>query len=535
MKIGLKDITKSKVALVTGTSSGIGEATAGRLAMAGYKVYGTSRRGAPAGQRSFAMLPLDVTSDGSVEAAVAEMLRLEGPVDLLVNNAGFAVAPAGAEDSSIEQAWSIFDTNFFGLVRMTRAVVPQMRRQANAAQICARQPRGCRGPKGPAARRTGNAPIKETPMLQRWRVPLITLIGWLPFVLAACTDATSSNDARMQPPLVRTKAVKISGPSERSFTGIIAARVQSDLGFRVSGKVLERLVDTGQTVRRGQPLVRIDSRDLGLAMRAQVEAVAAANARVRHTSQEESRYRDLVAKGAVSKSAYDKVRADAESARAELNAAQAQADVARNQTSYAVLLADADGVVVETLAEPGQVVAAGQVVVRVAHAGPREAIIELPETLRPAIGSTARARLYGSGLTESAQLRQLSDAANHQTRTFEARYVLTGALKDAPLGSTIAIQLSDGEHDRALQVPIGAILDSGKGAGVWLVEGETPRVTWRPVQIVRLSDEAASVVGNVKAGDRVVALGAHLLHEGEQVRLGGDAAPAVVTKAGAAP
>ena len=361
-------------------------------------------------------------------------------------------------------------------------------------------------------------------------VSLVTLIGLLPFVLAACTEATPSTDPRTQPPLVRTEVVKTSASSARSFTGIVAARVQSDLGFRVSGKVLERFVDTGQTVRRGQPLMRIDPRDLGLAMRAHEEAVAADNARVRQTSQEESRYRELVAKGAVSKSAYDKVKADAESARAELNAAQAQADVARNQTSYAVLLADADGVVVETLAEPGQVVAAGQVVMRVAHAGPREAIIELPETLRPAIGATGRATLYGSGLTGSAQLRQLSDAANRQTRTFEARYVLTGPLTDAPLGSTISIQLSDREPDAALQVPIGAIFDPGKGAGVWLVEGETPRVTWRAVQIVRLGDEAAWVVGKVNAGDRVVALGAHLLHEGEQVRLSGEAAPGVVVK-----
>jgi short-subunit dehydrogenase len=129
MKIRRKEITKSKVALVTGASSGIGQATAERLAMAGYKVYGTSRTGASAGQRSFAMLRLDVTSDESVEAAVAEVLRLEDRVDLLVNNAGFAVAPAGAEESSIEQAWSIFNTNFFGIVRMTRAVVPHMRHQ----------------------------------------------------------------------------------------------------------------------------------------------------------------------------------------------------------------------------------------------------------------------------------------------------------------------------------------------------------------------------------------------------------------------
>ncbi len=126
---------RGSIALVTGASSGIGEATAKRLAMAGYKVYGTSRRGVQSGRRSFAMLPLDVTSDESVEAAVKELIRLEGRIDLLVNNAGFGVAPAGAEESSIEQAKAIFETNFFGLIRMTRAVVPHMRRQGSGRII----------------------------------------------------------------------------------------------------------------------------------------------------------------------------------------------------------------------------------------------------------------------------------------------------------------------------------------------------------------------------------------------------------------
>jgi RND family efflux transporter MFP subunit len=352
--------------------------------------------------------------------------------------------------------------------------------------------------------------------------PIFALIGLLPFVLAACGDATSaSTDPRLQPPLVRIEKVGISVQSERSFTGIVAARVQSDLGFRVPGKVLERLVNAGQTVKRGQALMRIDPTDLRLAMRAHEEAVAAAKARARQTADDEARYRRLVAVRFVSAAAYDKVKAAAEAARAELNAAEAQADVARNETSYAVLFADADGVVVETLAEPGQVVNAGQVVVRVAHAGRREAVIELPETLRPAIGSTGRATLYGSGLTGPARLRQLSDAANRQTRTFEARYVLEGPLADAPLGSTVSIQISDGRSAPALQIPIGAIFDPGKGPGVWLIEGGTPRVTWRAVQVVGLSDETAAVAGDLEAGDRVVALGAHLLHEGEHVRLMG--------------
>ncbi|WP_316233628.1 oxidoreductase [Bradyrhizobium sp. SZCCHNPS2010] len=127
--------TQTKIALVTGASSGIGQATAERLAKGGYKVYGTSRRAARANKQSFEMLSLDVTSDESVEAAVAEVIRRDGRIDLLVNNAGFGVAPAGAEESSISQARSIFETNFFGLVRMTRAVVPHMRRQGKGRII----------------------------------------------------------------------------------------------------------------------------------------------------------------------------------------------------------------------------------------------------------------------------------------------------------------------------------------------------------------------------------------------------------------
>ena len=118
-----------RIALVTGASSGIGQATAELLAKAGHKVYGTSRRGGEAGGRAFEMLPLDVTSDASVAAAVERLMQLEGRIDLLVNNAGFGVAPAGAEESSMAQARAIFDTNFFGLIRMTRAVLPHMRRQ----------------------------------------------------------------------------------------------------------------------------------------------------------------------------------------------------------------------------------------------------------------------------------------------------------------------------------------------------------------------------------------------------------------------
>lgn len=323
---------------------------------------------------------------------------------------------------------------------------------------------------------------------------------------------------------MRTAIVQSAIPASRSFTGTVAARVQSDLGFRVSGKVLERLVDAGQTVKRGQPLMRIDPVDLKLAALARQDAVTAARARAQQTAQDEARYRDLRGTGAISASAYDQAKAASDAAQAQLRAAEADAEVANNATRYAELVADGDGVVMETLAEPGQVVAAGQPVVRLAHAGRREAVIQLPETLRPAIGSVAQATLFGGdGASVPATLRQLSDAADPRTRTYEARYVLQGALADAPLGATVTIQLPDARSSvqGGLQVPIGALLDTGKGPGVWVIGGEPAKVSWRPVTVEHLDDDSARVAGELKPGERVVALGAQLLRDGEQVRMAG--------------
>src|SRR5688572_13017188 len=193
--------------------------------------------------------------------------------------------------------------------------------------------------------------------------------------LAGCGQTNA--DPRTQPPLVRIAQAGTAGATDREFTGIVGARVQSDLGFRVGGKVVARLVDAGQVVRRGQPLMRIDPTDYALAAQAAAGSVAAARARAAQTSAEEARYRDLVSAGAVSASAYDKAKADALAARAQLSAAEAQANASRNDAGYTLLVADADGVIAETLVEPGQVVAAGQTVVRLARSGPREAIVSL--------------------------------------------------------------------------------------------------------------------------------------------------------------
>ena len=355
----------------------------------------------------------------------------------------------------------------------------------------------------------------------------------LPFALVACGEKVPT-DPRTETPLVRAAIVEGAAPATRSFTGTVAAQVQSDLGFRVSGKVLVRLVGAGQTVKRGQPLMRIDPVDLKLAAVAQEEAVAAARARTLHAAGDEARYRDLRGTGAISASTYDQIKAAADAAKAQLSAAEAQAEVAINATRYTELMADADGVVMETLVEPGQVVNAGQVVVRLAHAGSREAVIQLPETLRPVVGSAGQATLFGrEDVSVPTRLRQLSDAADRLTRTFEARYVLEGELANAPLGTTVTIQIPDGHLSVQddWQVPIGALFDAGKGPGVWVIDGNPALVSWRPVAVQRLDDDGARIAGELTQGDLIVALGAHLLREGEQVRVAGQAAAVATASA----
>lgn len=369
-----------------------------------------------------------------------------------------------------------------------------------------------------------------------WRRHLVLTFGVTSIALAACGDRHVS-DPHTDAPLVRVSVVHDAPGASRSFTGVVGARVQSDLGFRVQGKVVARLVDAGQTVRRGQPLMRIDPIDLGLQARSQQELVNAAQARATQSADDEARYRDLVTAGAVSASAYEQLKAAADSAKAQLIAAKAQADLANNASGYAVLVADADGVIVETLAEPGHVVSAGQVVVRLAHAGPREAIVQLPETLRPAPGSTAQATLYGSdGKGVPATLRQLSDSADRLTRTYEARYVLGGALSEAPLGATVTIDLpaDAAQSGRSLEIPGGALFDPGTGAGVWTIQGTPAHASWHKVHVASLSDDTARVTGDLHEGDRVIALGAQLIHEGEYVRVIDDGmATASVAREGA--
>jgi len=333
--------------------------------------------------------------------------------------------------------------------------------------------------------------------------------GWLAVALmmAGCSKP-AAKDPRLQPPTVEVFKVEAAGSNVRTFTGVVEARVQSDLGFRVGGKILQRSVDVGQRVHKGQVLMRLDSVDLELAFAAQQ-----ANAKA-----DEARFARLVESNAVSRQENEQARTALDSTRAQLEAAEAQARVSDNSNKYAFLLADADGVIVRTIGEPGQVVAAGQTVIQLAHDGPREALINLPEGVRPDLGTNASAGLYGQDQRYPAKLRQLSAAADPASRTFEARYVLEGEAASVPLGSTVTITLvtKPSSGHQAVRVPVGAVHDRGSGSGLWVVDDKS-EVTFRSVEVASVGKEEAVLSGGVQVGEEVVAVGAHLLHEGQVV------------------
>jgi len=345
------------------------------------------------------------------------------------------------------------------------------------------------------------------------------IVRWLSVALmvAGCSKQGAA-DPRLQSPTVELFKVEAAGLESTTFTGVVEARAQSDLGFRVGGKILERPVDVGQHVRKGQILMRLDPVDLELASAAQQANVQAARARYTLAKTDETRVAAVVKTGAVSRQEHDSARAMLESTKAQLEAAEAEARVSNNSTEYAVLSADADGVIVRTLSEPGQVVSAGQPVIRFARDGPREASVNLPERVRPDLGTVATACLYGQDRTFQVKLRQLSEAADPASRTFEARYVLEGDAASTPLGTTVTVRLPTERAygSQPVRIPVGAVHDRGGGPGVWIVGGDS-KVTFRTVDIASVGQEELILSSGVQVGETLVALGAHLLHEGQVI------------------
>ena len=325
------------------------------------------------------------------------------------------------------------------------------------------------------------------------------------------------SDPRQEPPIVRlATAARVTG-SERGFTGIIAARVQSNLGFRVAGKIVERLVNVGQQVKAGQPLMRIDETDLRLALTAKRNAVAAARASVVQLDADERRYASLVSNGWASRQRYEQAKAASDTARRSSPPPKPKRGSPRTRRPipscwrtrterWSKRLASRDRSsppARRRSACPGRPPRSSGRASRDDPAGDR-------------LGGRGQ-RVWGDGRRYTAHLRQLSDSADAQTRTYEARYVLDGEAAAAPLGATVTIRLASQASQPEVQVPLGAVLDDGRKTGVWVLDSATSTVHFRPVKLVRVTGETA-VISGLSSGDPIVSLGAHLLQEGARVR-----------------
>jgi RND family efflux transporter MFP subunit len=307
------------------------------------------------------------------------------------------------------------------------------------------------------------------------------------------------------------------------YTGVIHARTESDLGFRVPGKIIEKLIKAGDHVRRGQAIMRLDPTDLRLAANAARETVEAARAQNKRALADELRQRGLVAIKAVSVQEYEQAKSAADATTAQMNSAIAYSKQLENQAGYAVLRADADGIVMETLADVGQVVGPGTIVARLAQDGAREAVVNLPEGNEKIAKSTATASLYAHpAQTFTANLRELSAMADPLTRTYQARYSLAGIGKNAPLGATVTVHLDGDTVEGTVQqyeIPVGALYDGGNGTSVWVINPNSSTLSLRPVAVAKLGSETALVSKGLKPGEQILALGAHLVKEGEKVKI----------------
>jgi RND family efflux transporter MFP subunit len=350
-------------------------------------------------------------------------------------------------------------------------------------------------------------------------------VALLAVALSGCDRPAAQTKTDPERPVFVVRAHFAPAVAPRTLVGVVKARVESNLGFRVAGKIAKRLVDSGARVKAGDPLATLDDTDWKLQLQQAEAALAAARATRDQTVAERQRIAELRAKGWSTASDLDKARAAADQATGAFVQAERAVTLAQNALSYATLLADADGIVTSTMAEPGQVVASGQAVMTLAHAGGREADVSVPETLLERLRTgTATVSLWSRpGKAYAAKLRELTPSANPATRTYPARFIIEKPGPDIELGMTATVTIADASDSVAL-LPLAAILDEGKGPTVFVVDPTSKALLRRAVTVKGYDAQQAIVSSGLSEGDEVVALGVQKLHDGEVVH--------VVTNAG---
>ncbi|WP_246776725.1 efflux RND transporter periplasmic adaptor subunit [Microvirga sp. VF16] len=348
-------------------------------------------------------------------------------------------------------------------------------------------------------------------------LPILTF--GLAATLAACQAKPQEAVKSDRPVLVQAVAFEPQAP-ERTFVATIRPRVESDLGFRVAGKVARRLVSVGDTVKAGQALAALDATDLRL-QREQAEAeMRAATAALLQAESELRRILTLRGQGWSTTATYDRQQAITEEARGRLARAERALLLAENAFSYATLTADLDGVVTATQIEPGQVVDTDKVAIRIARLSEKEAAIAIPEAQIAAVRTgTASITLWSNpDKRYQATLRELSPSADPATRTYQARFSILSAEETVQFGMTATVTIGEAGTTEVARLPLSSLHNQGGGPAVWVV-GTDGRPALRPVTVAAYQSHDVLVTKGVSDGDRVIILGVQKLDPGQRVRI----------------
>ncbi len=338
--------------------------------------------------------------------------------------------------------------------------------------------------------------------------------------VSGCKDAGSAVVPVVERPVLVQRVAYEDSISERRFVGTIAPRVESDLGFRVQGKVLKRLVNVGDVVHTGQVLAQLDEVDLKLqSEQAEAERRTAAVS-LEQSEADLKRTLTLSTQGWTAAAVVDKQKSATEEARSRLLRAMRALTLAENAFSYAALTADADGVITATSIEPGQVVAPGQAAIRLARTAEKEAVVALPEAYvgRAREGHATVSLWSDAKVRLPATLRELSPSADAMSRTFLARFSLPTADASVRLGMTATVTLTGGSTARVARLPLSALFNQGAGPDVWVVDDKGD-LSLRPITVASYQAQDVLVSDGVRDGDRVVKLGAQKLDQTQRVHV----------------
>ena len=343
-------------------------------------------------------------------------------------------------------------------------------------------------------------------------------VGWMALLLAAC-NSPAPPAPPPRPALVMTIGAE-TAPVPMVLVGEVRSRYESAQGFRVAGKIIERKVEVGGSVKKGQVLARLDAVDAGLALQASQAEVSAAESDFALAKAELERQRQLYQRKFIALAALDVHEAQFKSSAARVQQARAKAAVAGNLSGYADLTADRDGVVTEIRAEPGQVVEVGEAVVRIAVPDAKEVAVAVPESRMDGVvvGAPAEVRLWANqSATYQGRVREVAPAADSATRTFQVRIALPEADEAVHLGMTAGVRFFRQEQ-AGLLVPTAAVTQRQGRSMVWVVHPQTHQVELRAVQVGEFREDGASITAGLAAGEQVVVVGVHALAPGQVVR-----------------